>query len=141
MEIVYTKGGHILHFPKSQKAAQSQTWVFVADVVIDNGQKSCSCACFVVPAGRTVLFGQDVIRRLQLLSPADVNRVRVTPIGITVDPKATPVALPPTRHASVCAKLLKQSLTDFRRPMLLSQLMRQPPGCHPWCPLGKQMGP
>ena len=71
----------------------------VADVTISSGNKSSTCTCFVVPTRQTVLFGQEVIVQLQLLSLADVNVVKVRPVDITVDPKATPVALPFGRHA------------------------------------------
>ena len=71
----------------------------VADVTISSGNKSCTCTCLVVPTGQTVLFGQDVIVQLQLLSLANVNVVKVRPVDITVHPKATPVALPSRRHA------------------------------------------
>jgi hypothetical protein len=75
------------------------TTLGVADVVIQSGTKTCTCTCFVVPVGQTVLFGQDIILQLGLLSHNEVNMVRINPVGITVDPQATPVALPPRRHA------------------------------------------
>lgn len=34
----------------------------MADVEVSTSDRSASCACFVVPAGHTVLFGQDIIR-------------------------------------------------------------------------------
>ncbi len=32
----------------------------VAEITVQAGDKSCFCICFVVPKGRTVLFGQEV---------------------------------------------------------------------------------
>ena len=32
----------------------------VAEITVQAGDKSCFCTCFVVPKGRTVLFGQKV---------------------------------------------------------------------------------
>ena len=75
------------------------TTLGVADVPIKAGTKSCTCTCFVVPVDQTILFSQDVIRQLQLLSINEANMIKVNPIGLTVDPQVAPVALPPRRHA------------------------------------------
>lgn len=52
----------------------------VADVVVKARDKTCWCTCFVVPVGNMLLFGQDVIRQLELLSQTEVNLVRIKPI-------------------------------------------------------------
>lgn len=94
----------------------------VADVTIKAGDKSCDCTCFVVPARRAVLFGQDAITKLQLLSPTEVNMVTIKPVDIVVDRKAIPVALPPRRHAfslraSIAAELKRLQENDIFEPV------------------------
>ena len=94
----------------------------VADVVVKAGDKFCSCTCFVVPPGRIVLFGQDVITKLQLLLPVEVNMVRITQVDIMVDPRAIAVALPPRRHAfslrgSIEAELKRLQENDIIEPV------------------------
>ena len=63
----------------------------MADVTISSGDHSIACVCFVVPKGsQRVLFGQDVITKLQLLEQAHV--IDTTPVTIAVDPEAIPTA-------------------------------------------------
>ena len=81
----------------------------VADVTISAGDKSCSCTCFVVPVGGKVLFGQDVITQLQLLSTADITVVKTDPIEIRLDPEVRPVAAHPRRHAFSIRRTLQRS--------------------------------
>lgn len=115
------------------------TTLGVADVVIEKGQKSYSCSCFVVPTGRTVLFGQDVIQRLQLLSP-NVNRIRVSPIDITVDPKVRPVALPPRRHAFSLRKAIEAELDRLQKADVVEPVHEATPWVSPLVPVKKANG-
>ena len=76
----------------------------VADVTISAGDKTCNCTCFVVPVESKVLFGQDLITQLQLLSTSDINVVKTDPIEIRLDLEARPVAAHPRRHAFTIRK-------------------------------------
>ncbi|XP_065177704.1 uncharacterized protein K02A2.6-like [Sycon ciliatum] len=74
----------------------------MADVTLSSASRSCTVACFIVPKGsHRVLFGQDVIKELELLVPTHLvesgNVVSVAPVSITVKPDAVPVALPARR--------------------------------------------
>ena len=82
----------------------------VANVTISTGDKSCNCTGFVVPVGSKVLFGQDVITQLQLLSTADVNVLKTDPIEIRLDPEARPVAAHPRRNAFSIRKDIAKEL-------------------------------
>ena len=65
----------------------------MADVRIGMEDQQMDCECIVVPCGkRRVLFGQDVIAKLELLVSA--NSVNTTPVSISVDPAAKPLAQP-----------------------------------------------
>ena len=68
----------------------------MADVTIASESRSMTCSCFIVPKGRfTILFGQDVIKELELL--AHVRVVETEPVKIRVPPEAIPIAQPARR--------------------------------------------
>ena len=75
--------------------------VCVADVTLQAGDKACTCTCFVVPVEQPVLFDQDVINQLHLLTWTDISMVKVEPIDIYVNSETRPVALPPRRPAFI----------------------------------------
>ena len=116
------------------------TTLGVADVTISSGNKSCTCTCFVVPTGQTVLFGQDVIIQLQLLSVADVNVVKVRPVDITVDPKATPVALPPRRHAFSLREAIEAEIKRLEERGVIESVQEATPWVSPLVPTRKANG-
>ena len=82
------------------------TTMGLADVTIN------TCTCFVVLVGETILFRQNIIRQIQLLSINEANIMDVNAIGITVDPQVASVALPPRRHAF---SLQNENATELER--------------------------
>lgn len=111
-----------------------------ADVTIASGNKSCTCTCFVVPEGQAVLFGQDVIVQLQLLSVAEVNVVNVRPVDITVDPAATPVALPPRRHAFSLRNAIESEIKRLEERDVIEPVQEATPWVSPLVPTRKANG-
>ena len=116
------------------------TTLGVADVTISSDSKSCTCTCFVVPTGQTVLFGQDVIVQLQLLSLADVNVVKVRPVDITVDPKATPVALPSRHHAFSLREAIEAEIKRLEERDVIESVQEATPWVSPLVPTRKANG-
>ena len=112
----------------------------VADVIARAGDKFCSCTCFVVPAGRTVLFGQDVITKLQFLLPVEVNMVRITPVDIMVDPRAIPVALPPRRHAFSLRGSIEAELKRLQENNIIEPVQEATSWVSPLVPVRKANG-
>jgi Tfp pilus assembly protein PilZ len=119
------------------------TTLGVADVTIQPGTKTRTCTCFVVPVDQTVLFGQDVILQLELLSHNEVNRVNmvmVNPIGITVDPQAIPVAPPPRRHAFSLRNEIEAELDRLQQADVIEHVREATSWLSPLVPVRKANG-
>eukprot|EP00117_Sycon_ciliatum_P026714 scpid19450/ scgid21866/ Transposon Ty3-I Gag-Pol polyprotein; Gag3-Pol3; Transposon Ty3-2 TYA-TYB polyprotein; Capsid protein; p24; Spacer peptide p3; Nucleocapsid protein p11; Ty3 protease; p16; Spacer peptide J; Reverse transcriptase/ribonuclease H; p55; Integrase p52; Integrase p49 len=114
----------------------------MADVTVSVGSRSIVCSCFVVPvaSGRQILYGQDVISELELLTSAEVNVVNVTPISITVDPDTTPTALPPRRHAFSIRDEIAKELDRLVKHDIIEPVREATPWVSPLVPVRKSSG-
>ena len=112
----------------------------VANVTISAGDKSCNCTGFVVPVGSKVLFGQDVITQLQLLSTADVNVLKTDPIEIRLDPEARPVAAHPRRNAFSIRKDIAKELKRLQDSDVIEPVRKATQWVSPMVPLRKSDG-
>ena len=90
----------------------------MADVRIGTEDQQMDCECFVVPCGkRRVLFGQDVIAKLELLVSA--NSVNTTPVSISVDPAAKPLAQPARRPPFSAKDDIEKELERFVKAQII----------------------
>ena len=87
-----------------------------------------------------MLFGQDVITKLQLLSPAGVNIVTVKPVDITVDREAIPVALPPRRHAFSLRAPIEAEIKRLQENDIIEPVQEATPWVSPLVPVRKANG-
>ena len=116
------------------------TTLGVADVTIKAGTKSCICTCFEVPAGQTIVFGQDAIRQSQLLSINEANMINVNTIDITVDPQVAPVALPPKRHAFSLWNEIEAELERLQQADVIEPVRQATSWLSPLVPVRKANG-
>ena len=110
----------------------------MADIVVSTGNCSTACTCFVVPSGQTSLFGQDIIRQLDLLDMARV--VHTCPVDITVDPDAQLVALPPRRHAFTLREATEKEIQRLEGSDIIERVKEATPWVSPLVPVKKANG-
>ena len=111
----------------------------MADITVVHGDRSMSCTCFVVSAGsHNVLFGQDVITGLQLLT--HVNTINIVPVSITVDENAKPTALPPRRPAFSTRKDIENELKRLVDNDIIEPVREATPWVSPLVPVRKANG-
>ena len=114
----------------------------MADVTAEYGERSTTCSCFIVKRGNTALFGQDLIRALQLVAvtPDTVNALDTTIVDIAVDPSATPVALPPRRPAFSTRDEVEEELKRLRTADIIEPVREATPWVAPLVPARKDNG-
>ncbi|XP_065195493.1 uncharacterized protein K02A2.6-like [Sycon ciliatum] len=111
----------------------------MADVHISHGGKNVKCSCFVVAASQhSVLFGQDVIKELNLLSQAYV--VNVSPIEISLEDGSKPLAQPPRRPAFSIRADIETELKRLTKLDIIEPVKEATPWVSPLVPVRKPNG-
>ena len=111
----------------------------MADVRIGTEDQQMDCECFVVPCGkRRVLFGQDVIAKLELLVSA--NSVNTTPVSISVDPAAKPLAQPARRPPFSAKDDIEKELERLVKAQIIEPVKEASAWVSPIVPVRKSNG-